>query len=88
MTPYAVYLKNSAQRELDRLPPASHEAVLKQLKALRFEARPRNAAKLQGRPEYKIRVGNLRIIYGVDDAKREVMVYMIDDRKQVYRRLR
>jgi len=61
---------------------------VRHLQALVDDPRPLGAEKLQGRAEYKLRVGNLRIVYGIDDAGEEATVYMIDDRKQVYRRLR
>jgi mRNA interferase RelE/StbE len=85
---YSVFLVKSARRELEHLPPKQHDLVVEHLRAVQEDPRPFGAGKLQGRDEYKLRVGNFRIIYGIDDATRQVVVYMIDDRKQVYRRLR
>ena len=85
---YSVFLKSSARRELERLSSKTHDAVVQRLQSLQETARPIGCQKLQGRSEYKLRVGNLRIIYGIDDNKKEILVYIIDYRKQVYRRLR
>jgi len=85
---YSVFLMNSARRELEHLPAWQHDAVVRRLLGMPDNPRPPGAGKLQGREEYKLRVGSLRIIFGVDDARKEVTVYMVDDRKQVYRRLR
>ena len=73
---------------MEGLPPNQHESVVKHLQDLQETPRPFGAEKLRGRDEYKLRVGNLRIIYGMDDAREEIIVYRIEDRKDVYRRLR
>ncbi len=85
---YSLLLTKSASKELDGLTTKQSSAIIKRISALRENPRVIGAKKLQGRDEYKLRVGDLRIIYGIDDALKEVIVYMIDYRKQVYKRLR
>jgi mRNA-degrading endonuclease RelE of RelBE toxin-antitoxin system len=46
------------------------------------------AEKLTGIDAYKLRVGSYRIVYEINDVKKEVRVVMVEDRKQVYQRLR
>ncbi|MGH3065388.1 MAG: type II toxin-antitoxin system RelE family toxin, partial [Gaiellaceae bacterium] len=48
--------------------------------------RPVGCSKLAGRDDYRIRVGNYRVVYAVDDAERLVIVARIDHRREVYRR--
>jgi mRNA interferase RelE/StbE len=48
--------------------------------------RPVGCAKLAGRDDYRIRVGDHRVVYAVDDAERLVMVARIAHRREVYRR--
>jgi len=43
---------------------------------------------LTGLEAYKFRVGNFRIVYEIDDRENEVRVVMVEDRKQVYQRLK
>jgi mRNA interferase RelE/StbE len=85
---YTVSLVRSAKKELARLPAPYHDRVVKHLQQLGHQPRPFGAEKLQGRSEYKLRVGNFRIVYGIDDARKEITVYLIEDRKDVYRRLK
>ncbi len=54
--------------------------------ALSTEPRPRGAVKLAGRDDFRIRVGEYRIVYAVDDAERLVLVARIAHRREVYRR--
>jgi len=65
-----------------------HDAIVKHLKQLENNPRVFGAEKLKGRDEYKLRVGSYRIIYDINDANKEITIYIIDDRKQVYKRLK
>ncbi len=85
---YTVSLVRSAKKELQRLPAPYHDRIVRQLQQLGHDPRPSGAEKLQGRGEYKFRAGRLRIVYGIDDSRKEITVYLIEDRKAVYRRLK
>lgn len=81
---YAVSLKRSAEKELEGLPKKMHERVLKCLISLKGVPRPTGAKKLHGREGYRIRVGDYRILYIVDDAEKKVEVFSIAHRREVY----
>jgi mRNA interferase RelE/StbE len=53
---------------------------------LALEPRPRGSTKLAGRSDYRVRVGDWRIVYEVDDERRRVVVIRIAHRSDVYRR--
>jgi mRNA interferase RelE/StbE len=53
---------------------------------LATDPRPSGAVKLAGRNDYRIRVGDHRIVYGIDDPSRVVLVARIAHRREVYRR--
>ncbi len=82
---YTVRLKPRAERELDRLPIGVARRVWERLLALEREPRPRGAAKLEGIEGYRIRVGDYRIVYLVDDDARVVDVARIGHRREIYR---
>jgi mRNA interferase RelE/StbE len=54
--------------------------------SLAGDPRPRGAVKLAGRNDYRIRVGDYRVIYAVDDEERLIIVARIAHRREVYRR--
>jgi mRNA interferase RelE/StbE len=86
--PYRVVLTKSGAKELDGLPLKIHDRVVEQLRRLEQNPRGLGAEKLTALEAYKLRIGNHRIIYEIDDAAKEVRIVMVDDRKQVYKRLR
>ena len=56
------------------------------VEALAADPRPPSATKLAGRDDYRVRVGDYRIVYAVDDDARLVIVARIAHRREVYRR--
>jgi mRNA interferase RelE/StbE len=54
--------------------------------ALAMEPRPRGVRKMQGgHDQYRIRVGDYRILYRIDDSQRRVLIVHIGHRRDVYR---
>lgn len=86
--PYKIVLAKSAVKELETLPAKSHNRIIEHLRQLEENPRSFGAEKLTAREAYKLRVGSYRIIYEIDDRLQEVKVLMVEDRKQVYKRLR
>ncbi len=85
MGKYAVELKPSARKELERLPAKLIERIFPKLEALGSEPRPVGCKKLKGgQQEWRIRVGDYRVVYTVDDVKLRVSVTRIRHRSQVY----
>ena len=82
--PYALRIKRSAEKEMDRLPRDIFQRVTNALLALEQEPRPRGCRKLRGSDQYRIRVGVYRVLYAVLDADRVVEVVAIGHRRDVY----
>lgn len=85
--PYRIELAKSAVKELERLPTRTHDKIIEHLVQLEQDPRFFGTEKLTGLDAYKLRVGNHRIVYEIDDLQRVVRIVMVDDRKQVYKRL-
>ena len=85
---YRIVLTKSVVKELDALPTKIHDKIIDRLRHLEENPRIPGAEKLTAIDAYKLRVGNYRIIYEIRDSEKEVRVVMVDDRKQVYKRLR
>ena len=82
---YEVLLKRSAERELSDLPRATHDRIVERILRLGSAPRPSGAVKLQGQDAYRIRVGDYRVLYIVDDARRRIEVIAVGHRRDVYR---
>lgn len=84
---YEVKIYSSALRNLDRLPKKVKISIRHKIRALAVNPYPYNATALKGIGYYKIRVGDYRILYEVNDEVREVEIHRIRHRKEAYRNL-
>ncbi|TDI47719.1 MAG: type II toxin-antitoxin system RelE/ParE family toxin [Acidobacteria bacterium] len=88
--PYEVKLTKRAHKELAALDRVTQQRIDKRLLKLAEEPFPPDAEKLSGIDEdwYRVRVGDDRIIYDVDEGRLIVLVIRIGHRREVYRRIR
>lgn len=85
MAEYQVIIKPSAVKEIDRLPITVAARVAGKIKALAVTPRPAGVKKLEGEPvRWRIRAGDWRVIYAIDDASRVVDVIYIRHRSKAY----
>jgi mRNA interferase RelE/StbE len=85
---YRVELAPAAQRQLRRLPPGDAARLRGPILALGIEPHPPGAAKLLATDFWRMRVGDLRVIYLVDDAASTVVVLRVVRRSEsTYRRV-
>jgi mRNA interferase RelE/StbE len=82
---YQVILPKSVQRELDRLPDETANRILARLAALETNPRPADVKKLKGRDAWRIRAGDYRVIYEIQDRASQIIVITIGHRREVYR---
>ncbi len=85
---YTVHLERRVERELRRLPQAVVRRIDVMLRRLAHDPRPSGVVKLSGRTGsgWRVRVGEYRILYRIDDESRRVEVYRIKPRREAYRR--
>lgn len=84
-----VELAPAAQRQLRRLPPGDAARLRGPILALAIEPRPPGVAKISGTEFWRIRVGDLRIVYVFDDSADRVVVLKVARRSErTYRRIR
>ena len=87
MSSYCVVLEQTAQRDFRELDSAAAGRVRKGLLRLEKAPRPRGVRKLRDLkpPHYRLRIGDWRILYTVDDSGRTVHIYRIKHRREAYR---
>jgi len=73
------------RKQLDALPTPAIENISERLLQLRDNPRPGGCKKLQGRDGWRIRVGDYRVIYHVQDDALVVLVLTVGHRRDVYR---
>jgi mRNA interferase RelE/StbE len=86
VTEYQVLFARSARKELESLPAATGDRIVVRLERLAAEPRPVGARKLRGAADlWRVRVGDYRVVYAIQDAQRIVDVRVVRHRKDVYR---
>jgi mRNA interferase RelE/StbE len=84
---YQVIIPKPVQKQLEDLPPNINERILERILALVEDPRPSGVKKLKGfENEYRIRVGDYRVRYEIDDENLIVIVLHCSHRKDVYRK--
>ena len=88
MASYKITIKKSAARELQGIPGRKdRQRLVARINALAGNPRPVGAEKLSGtRDQYRIRQGNYRVLYEIEDEVLTVYIVKIGDRKDVYRK--
>jgi mRNA interferase RelE/StbE len=83
---YRICIKKQALKELEELPAKESRKVSAAIDSLGQNPRPTGCKKLKGESEYfwRIRVGNYRVLYKIDDKIMVVEIGKIGNRKNVY----
>jgi mRNA interferase RelE/StbE len=83
---YEVYLEHAAEKDLKKLPVQDFYRVITHVKSLAENPRPSGCRKITGsKHDWRIRVGDYRIIYEINENSHVVKVMKIRDRREAYR---
>ena len=84
---HEILIKASAEKDMRRLPRDVWERVASAILELREEPRPPGVLKLKGKGEegWRIRVGDYRVVYQIDDSTGQVTICRVRHRRDVYR---
>ena len=85
---YSVVFKPSVEKDIRRLPASISSRLMERIQGLATEPFPAGTLKLSGAAKlYRLRAGDYRIIYEVDNNARLVTIHYVRQRRDVYRRL-
>ena len=84
---YTILISKSVQKQIDNLPNDLKERIVEKIQNLVNEPRPDRVVKLKGSGnEYRIRVGDYRVRYEIDDNNQFIQLLQCKHRKDVYRK--
>lgn len=87
MSNYSVEVKPPARKELEALPDEVLARVLQKMDSLRNAPRPAGCRRLKGyKDQWRVRVGDWRVVYIIDDAAKLISITRIAHRREVYER--
>ena len=81
---YQLVIDRYAQKQLGKISPPHFNRIIKAINELAENPRPAGYRKLTGRPGYRIRIGDYRIIYNIEDKILAVFLIDIGHRKKIY----
>lgn len=83
---YEILIERAAEGDLKRLSAKNFYLIIPHIKALAKDPRPRGSRKLFGaKSDWRIRVGDYRVIYEISDQTKEIRVMKIRHRREAYR---
>ncbi|HDQ45125.1 MAG TPA: type II toxin-antitoxin system RelE/ParE family toxin [bacterium] len=85
MAKYKIEFKKSAVKELKPIPKKDLKIILSKINDLADNPRPNESVKLTSREQYKIRHGNYRILYSIEDDRLVISAVKTAHRKDVYK---
>jgi len=85
MAKYKIRIKKSAEKELSKIPEKELLKILDKIKSLSNDPYPTGSIKLTNQEKYRVRVGNYRILYQIEDNILTVFVVKVGHRKDIYR---
>lgn len=85
MMSYSITILRKAQKALANLPANSYGRVRDSIRELGNKPRPDGCRKLVGRSGWRIRIGDYRVIYEVDDQQKTVTILSIGHRRDIYK---
>jgi len=83
---YSLFIKRSAENELKALPKPDLSRIVQKIQSLAANPRPSGYQKMSGHSQYRIRQGDYRVLYTVNDTDRVVEIIKIGHRREVYRK--
>ena len=82
---YSLFVEAKADKDLGKLPPDVQERIDAAIDGLADDPNPPGARKLQGREGYRIKAGDYRVLYAVNEEEMTVTILRVGHRKNVYR---
>ena len=85
MAEYEIFFKESVWKDLRKVPKGHLKKIMARIEKLANDARPLGCEKLTGEELYRVRQGDYRIVYSIQDNELTIWVIRIGHRKDVYR---
>lgn len=83
MAKFSLEVRNSVEKDLRAIPLPDRKRILKRIQAFADDPRPPDSKKLSGQERYRLREGNFRILYEIEDQKLIIVVVKVGNRRGI-----
>jgi mRNA interferase RelE/StbE len=80
-----VIIPKTVQKEIDKLPKNVQKSIIQGLLTLKENSRPPNSLKMKNSQGYRLRIGDYRVLYDINDQNQTVTLRRVGHRKNIYR---
>jgi len=87
MAQYKIFFKKSVEKDFKNIPKRDLSRILKKIDSLHSDPRPIGSEKLPGQERYRIRQGNFRIVYSIQDYELTVWIVKVGHRQDIYKKI-
>ncbi|MBI4303451.1 MAG: type II toxin-antitoxin system RelE/ParE family toxin [Chloroflexi bacterium] len=84
MAEYKVYFRESVEKDFRAIPKKDVRKILQRIESLSVEPRPSGCEKMTGQERYRVRQGQYRVVYSIQDKEFTVWIVKVGHRKDVY----
>jgi mRNA interferase RelE/StbE len=85
MASYRVSFRSSVYKDLRKIPRDDLKKIMAKIKSLSHDPRPHGCEKLSAQERYRVRYGNYRIVYSIQDDESTVYIVKVSHRRDSYR---
>ena len=85
MEKYKLQIKKSAEKELRKIPKRELIKIINKIQNLSEDPHPVGSIKLSNQEKYRLRIGNYRVLYKVEDNILTIFIIKVGHRKDIYR---
>ena len=85
---YQLLITSQAEKQMAKLGKNLQDKVDEAILTLESNPRPPNSLKLTTRKAWRLKIGEIRVVYEIDDKKKVVIILMVDFRKNIYKHLK
>lgn len=83
---YGLELKNSVEKDFKKIPKNQRQKIWEHIENLKIQPHSKNCRKMVGTEnDYRIRIGDYRVVYRILDVKRIIIIFATEHRKDIYR---
>ena len=87
MAVYKIFFRQSVLKDLAKIPKRELQRIIKRIEKLAHNPRSQGCEKISGQDRFRIRQGNYRIIYSIQDDELTIWIVKIGHRRDIYRKL-
>lgn len=82
---YSITIVSKARKRLSNIPSPFYETIKEKIWELADNPKPVGGIKLKGLESHRIRIGNYRVVYSLNELEKTIIILDIDHRKNIYR---